>query len=163
MSVNPAAALRAQLAPRHPRGMLRWDASGRALLVSDAPRRADGAAFMKKAEALGLLLAVDNGLLYIDFQPAVYGDLLLLDRLPPRCSFFELQSLLYVMLARNAGPTSSTPDIALLRAALLACAQGETAIRAFVPILRKADAEALRQNNTASTRACAVLIAQAIE
>ena len=36
---NPAAALREELRARFPDAMVRWDASGRALVMTDAPRR----------------------------------------------------------------------------------------------------------------------------
>ena len=36
---NPAAALRKELRARFPGAMVRWDASGRALVITDAPRR----------------------------------------------------------------------------------------------------------------------------
>lgn len=43
---------------------------------------------------------------------------------------------------------------------MLACAQGEKAVRAFLPRLQEAHAQALRLGDAASCRACAALCAR---
>ncbi len=139
--------------------MLRWDRSGRALLVSDAPRRAKAYAALPESVAE---VTLAGGLLYIDLPRAAYRSLLGLTftaQGPWRDAWFAEQALAAGILARRPLPAGE-PDIPLLRAALLACAQGETEVRAFCRSLRAADAAALRRKNTASARACAALVAR---
>lgn len=161
---NPAAALRAALAPSHPRGMLRWDASGASLLVSDAPRRADGGAFAALVRSKGLCACIKDNLLYIDLPVSAYEELTRYDFYAPGPwseGWFAEQALLNGILARPKPAVSpgAAPDQPLLRAAMLACAQGLSPVRRFLHALRAHDARALRGRNMASCRACAALCA----
>lgn len=159
---NPAAALRASVAALHLPGMLRWDQSGEALLLSDAPRRMPAQALAGALAPLTGQSFQRGGLLWIDLPAAAYDALLEedLDKHGPwDAAWFEAQALLAGMLARPARGAIKA-DVPLLRAALLACAQGERTVRAYLHTLRRADAEALRHGQTTTVRACAVCCAQ---
>ncbi|MCL1964858.1 MAG: hypothetical protein FWF69_07335 [Firmicutes bacterium] len=163
---NPAIALRETLAPLHPAGLFRWDMSGWGLLVSDAPGRgAAGEAFAANVKRLGLRAREARGLLHVDCPADAYAALLRIDfceRGAWDSDWFELQALLASVLERDDHKGDAGllgPDERLMRKAMLACAQGEKRVRAFAGGLRLADAEALRAGDTASTRACAALLA----
>ena len=158
---NPALALRAALAPHTAGCFLRWDRRARALLVSDAPRRgvtAPGA----WTQSARLRAWTEDGLLHIDLSAADYARLLWLEADVPgdgwRTGWFEAQSLLALLLQPPA--REGHADEALLRRAMLACAQDEKAVRAFLPRLQEAHAQALRLGDAASCRACAALCAR---
>lgn len=88
----------------------------------------------------------EDGLLHIDLSAADYARLLWLEADVPgdgwRTGWFEAQSLLALLLQTPA--REGHADEALLRRAMLACAQGEKAVRAFLPRLQEAHAQALR-------------------
>ncbi len=163
--MTPARALRAALEKVGLPGFLRWDRSGQALLVSDAPRRALPGAAEAVAAKADAATRQEGGLLYIDLPDQVYQNLLALNADPPAVvqdSLFPLRALCYGILTRDTSHIAlqAKPDIPLLRAALLAEAQGGAAVRAFAEALRAADAEALRCGDTASVRACAAVLSQ---
>lgn len=158
---HPARALRARVASLRLPGMLRWDASGEALLLSDAPRRMPAAAAMRAMAAIPARIAHQDGLLRIDLLPQAYAALLSVDFAMPGpwdAAWFEAQALLAGILARPAH-MGHEADVPLLRAALLASAQDAAQVRAFLRRLRAADAVALRRRQTASTRASAAYCA----
>lgn len=162
LSENPALALRRQAQAVGLPGMLRWDRTGRALLLSDAPRHCTGEAFLRAAKALPARVAVEGWLLRLDLPAEAYRALLdctYVSAGPWTEGWFEAQALLGGVLARTR-TAQTVPDEPLLRRAMLACAQGETTVRAFLPALRTADAKALRLGAAASTAACAALCAQ---
>lgn len=142
--MSPAYALRNFVSQRLPPGMLRWDRDGRALLVSDAPRRMGGDALHLFADCADITATRCGNLLRIDLSPAAYTRLL---KPRPVCTgpwddrWFDAQALIAALLRQNG--EAADADIPLLRAALLATAQGDTAIRAFLPKLRERDAVAL--------------------
>lgn len=155
---NPAAALRRDVAPCLGKAMLRWDISGQALLVSDAPRR--GKVSLDVCQASWR--ETDDGLLLIDLPDHAYDELLnatFTQISPLQTEWFPLQSLLASILTRPKGTLPSPPDKPLLRQAMLACARGRQPVLAFADALSLADAAALRTNNTASCRAAAALCA----
>lgn len=161
LTQNPAIALRFAIEAHHVRGMLRWDRSGTALLVSDAPRRS-GTSAVDFLRGVHCKAHAQSGLLYIDLPDEAYSALLHADffRLgSPQPEWFEEQALLAGILRRPLDASASVPDHALLRSAMLACAQNERAVRAFCGELRSADAAALRVHAPASSRACAALCA----
>ncbi len=160
---NPALALRRAIEALMPPGFLRWDRSGRALLVSDAPRRPGGRDFVKLAEKSGARCFEADGLLWIDLPEAAYAALP--DGQPAAAADgtdFETAALLRSILRRPPVGCKDL-DIPLMRGALLAAAQGGEAIRRFLPTLREADAEALRTGRTVSVRAAAAAVACAAE
>lgn len=158
---NPATALREAVEPHLGSSMLRCDTSGRALLISDLPRRLPD----RLPEILALPICtctVDAGLLWIDLPEEAYAHLLHADGIkkgPWHPDWFAEQSLLSSILSRPQASICAPPDIPLLRSALLACAMGDTALRTFLTSLRPADADALRRHSPCSTRACAALCA----
>lgn len=161
MTQSPVLALR-ERAARRLSGMLRWDRSGRALLVCDMPRRAGEWAALDAAVRLPARAEVFGGLLYIDLPPEAYGELLSADfaaRGEWRGEWFEAQALLAGILSRRLS-VAENADEALLRKALLSCAQGERPVRDFCALLRGADAVALRTGGAASCRASAALVAR---
>lgn len=162
LAENPALRLRARVEALQLPGMLRWDASGSALLVSDAPRRSPGAADALRAIADGSI-ALRRGLAYIDLTPDGYRAL--------ACSTFQAQGvlspewqneqrLLSGILSRSPVGTEGAVDVPLLRRAMRVLAQGEEeAIRMFLAGLRQADAAALRTGESYTCHACAALCA----
>ncbi len=172
---NPALSLRQAFRRQYPYGLLRWDRSGKALLVSDMPRReasdlehihedisiSKSTAF-KPFEMENARIVHAEGLLYVDMPSEAYQALL--NRTffafgPFQAHWFEEQATVLGILARRAGPIGEKPDEPLLRKAMLACALGESEVRGFCRALRTADATALRKGETASSRACAALLA----
>lgn len=141
---NPALSLRAALTARFPRAMVRWDESGRALLVTDAPRRG-----MDAPDAL-----VENGLAYYDLPQAAYEAMRLPEVQPGDYApgFFQEQATLAAILAetQQADPLKSTQA----RRALSAAARGEVHVRAFLAQLRMDWAIALRLKNPEELNAC---------
>lgn len=162
LSGNPALQLRRQAEAIGLPGLLRWDSTGRALLLSDAPRHPAGGPSLRTAKALPARVVIEGRLLWLDLPAETYRSLL-------GCTYrsagswaqgwFEAQALLGGILTR-ARTAETVADEPLLRRAMLACARGEAAVRAFLPALRAADAEALRLGASASTAACAALCAQ---
>lgn len=139
---------------QYPQAMVRWDMSGRALVVCDAPRRGGYA-----NSASGV---IERDLLWVDLPDGDYGALLAATFHQPdiwREGWFSEQALLAGILMRNTATASGLPDKPLLRIAMLACAQGEKPVRAFLAKLRGWDAEALRLGSTRSIQACAALAA----
>ncbi len=146
---NPAAALREELRARFPGAMVRWDASGRALLMTDAPRRGYAVADAP----------VENGLAYYDLPlnqtitpPApvfgAYAD-----------GVFALQSALATTLpgggaAHGCPGDFSTQGRSLLRGALTAHACGEKQVLTLLPRLRGLWAQSLRTGSAADQSAC---------
>lgn len=158
---NPALGLRERAEAVLPRGMLRWDISGRALVVSDAPRHGDVGEGMDVLRANGYVVSVENELLWMDLPEDAYAALVGQFFWMPGDwaeEWFADQALLAGILAREkaiGGPV----DVPLLRAALVACGRGEAPLRAFVARLRAEDAQGLREGSTASCRVCAALCA----
>jgi|GEM_PF-1831427 len=164
--INPALSLRRELEMAYPEGMLRWDVSGRALLVSDGPRRgAAGVTLLKYIEKNGLPCQTEHGLLHVDCTGEAYEGLLKIEMNRFGTideAWFPIQTLLGGMLCRKRPGihgADAVPEKSLLRAAMLACARGEKPVRDFAKRLRAADAEALRLGRTETTRACAALLA----
>lgn len=158
---NPALGLRKKAKAVLPRGMLRWDISGRALLVSDAPRHGDASAGMDALRADGYAVAVENDLLWMDLPEDAYAALIGQFFCMPGDwteDWFAEQALLAGILTKEER-AGGLADVPLLRAALVACGRGEVSLRAFVARLRAEDAQGLREGNTASCRACAALCA----
>lgn len=146
--------------------MLRWDQSGRALLVSDAPRHTQGTEFIDHLHAMNLRLFTENGLIWIDLPPETYQALLSQHIYPSGIwmkDWFAEQALLASILAHSpdAAPSGDIPpsEETLLRGAMLACAQGELAMRQYLAVLRSEHAARLRTGNQAASRASAVLCA----
>lgn len=146
---NPALELREALRARYPGAMVRWDDSGRALLVTDAPRRGCD---VQDAPAA-------NGLAYYDLPPAA----LTVPSAPPFAGytddFPELQAALAMLLpdgfsAQKCAAELSPQGRRLVQTALAACARGERQVRALLPNLRAAWAAALREKNAAQKTAC---------
>lgn len=142
--------------------MVRWDRTGGALIVTDAPRRGMAEAAWAFARAQKLALLVRDGLVFFDIAPAMYGEAA--QEYAPgdgpwQPAWFEAQALLASILRR---PTHcpDTADVALARAAAVACAQGEASFRMFLDTLRQADAGALRAGRRGATRPAAALCAQ---
>lgn len=163
---TPALALRGELLALQPFGMLRWDQSGRALLVSDAPRHAQGTDFLKRLHAMNLRLFTENGLVWIDLPPAAYQSLLSQHFYAPGPwvdAWFAEQALLASILAHvpDVSPCGELPpsDEALLRGAMLACTQAEPVMRQYLAALRAEHAVRLRTGNRAASHASAVLCA----
>lgn len=155
---NPALTLRVEIAARYPGAMLRWDASGRALLVCDAPRRG-----WAVSEEEGTLCR--EGLAYFDLPRASYAALT--PPAPRLCPYADgwmdvqaaLAGALFSRAATETPPwrgSVSDESRALLRGALLAAARGEAQIRAFIPALRAACAQALRVRDAALEATCRV-------
>lgn len=164
LTENPALALRKAVERAGLPGMLRWDVSGAGLLVSDAPRRRGDGEIATLLRGLSYSRLIENDLLFFDFTTQNYTDML-------HYTFFQAgqwsrawcaeQALLSTVLGRELPAAAiATPNIPLLRSALLACAQDEAHFRRFLQKLRAFDAEALRKGNTASVRACAALCAR---
>lgn len=161
LNENPAITLRDMARALQPSGMLKWDTSGDALLLSDAPRR-DAAALQRLLRAEGLHAWVSGDLLRIDLLEAKYATLLDSRFLMPgpwHDRWCPLQSLLSTILTRRSPATRTPPSKTLLRKAMLASAQGIPAMEQFLPILREADTLALRTGNTAAMPAAASLCA----
>ena len=162
---NPALVLREALLALQPFGMLRWDHSGRALLVSDALRHTQGAGFLETLYAMNLRFSTENGLVWIDLPPEAYQALLaqrFFSSGPWTEDWFAEQALLATILQRSPIPlqeAAAPPDELLLRRAMLACAQGTPFVRQLMPLLRAEDATQLRAGNAGSCRASAVLCA----
>lgn len=157
---NPALALRQALLSLRPCGFLRWDRSGRSLLVSDAPRRSGGETLVRAAEAMALRAWIEDDLMWIDLPQTSYAELLSMDFLRAgdwTDAWFAEQALLRGILRK--GPDGAKADTPLLRAAMLACVQGDIYVHSFATALRAAHAAALRLGDTASCRACAALLA----
>lgn len=164
LTENPALALRKAMERLRLPGMLRWDASGAGLLVSDAPRRMDHGEIPALLRGLPYSHLMENDLLFFDLTTQNYTDML-------RYTFFQagqwsqawhaVQALLGTVLGRELPAAAIvTPNIPLLRSALLACAQEEAHFRPFLQKLRAFDAKALREGDTSSVRACATLCAR---
>lgn len=159
---NPALLLRTQVAALGLPGFLRWDTSGQALLASDAPRHPDGLEALAALDRNLMRAETRKGLLFFDLPEAAYATLCASTFYQPGCwsvAHFDAQALLGGILQRKRVESpSAPPDRPLLRACMLACAQAEH-MPAFLRMLRLADAQALRLQRTASTRACACLCA----
>lgn len=146
---NPAAALREELRARFPGAMVRWDASGRALVMTDAPRRGYSVTDVP----------VENGLAFYDLP---------LNKMitPPAPVFgayadgvFALQSALAMTLpgggaARGCMGDFSAQGRGLLRGALTAHACGERQVLTLLPRLRGLWAQSLRTGSAADQSAC---------
>lgn len=146
---NPAFALREALRTRYPGAMVRWDASGRALVMTDAPRRGYAVADAP----------VENGLAFYDLPPnekiappapvfGAYAD-----------GVFAFQASLAPALRDGGAACGCTGDFSaqgryLLRKALAACACGEKQVLAALPPLRALWAQALRTGSAADQCAC---------
>ncbi|MDR0896287.1 MAG: hypothetical protein LBN04_00365 [Oscillospiraceae bacterium] len=154
--VNAWALRRAAEGLRLP-GMLRWDRSGRALLVSDAPRRGVVGAVMLP----GAKVFEAQGLLYFDYHEESYRELAAhWAQMPPAPmpgAPFAWAALVESICARPLPPVGAV-DVPLLRACLLATAQGGVELAGFVERLRVADAAGLRDGDVWSCRACAGII-----
>ena len=146
---NPTVTLREELRARFPGAMVRWDTSGRALLMTDAPRRGYAVADAP----------VENGLAFYDLPsnkiitpPApVFGAYM--------DGVFAFQSALAAVLpgggaARGCMGDFSAQGRALVRGALTACARGEKQALALLPRLRGLWAQALRTRSAADQAAC---------
>lgn len=155
---NPAVTLRESLRARFPGAMVRWDDSGRALLVTDAPRRGYDA----------LDGCICGGLAYYDLPP----EALCAPDAPPFGGYSdnlpELQAALSMLLADGFSAQECAAGLpaegrALVQTAYAACARGERFICAALPQLRARWAEALRRRDeplkTACRAAAAVLLA----
>lgn len=162
LTENPALSLRRAVEGTCVGAMLRWDTSGQALLVSDAPRRPHFA-LEPLSDALRPYHSFrHNGLLFMDLAPDAYAALL-------RSTFirtgswhgkwFVEQALLAGIMFRNGDNVDvGPPDIPLLREAMLSCALGLQPVRVFCGKLRGIDAERLRYGLASSSRACAMLL-----
>lgn len=143
--------------------MQRYDATGRALLVCDAPRRGFST---PDAGAGGMRILAEGDLLYIDLPREAYASLLSLSFSvsgPWIGAWFEEQALLLGILRAGGRHTAPcAPDEPLLRAAMIACALGVPSVRVFLRSLRLAHAEALRKGSALSCRACAALCAHTL-
>lgn len=159
---NPAILLRAEVRERLSRGFLRYDTSGRALLVSDAPRH--GPLPLSAFGRFEARVCEIDSLLYIDLTEESYRQLLTIDFFVAGEfveGWFEEQALLAAILRAGArGTPDGTVDAPLLRAAMIACAVGEAPVRAYLKTLRQAHAAALRVGSPASCRAAAALCAR---
>lgn len=151
-------------------GMLRWDATGRALLISDAPRHIPWETLPHCLPGVSsATLSIENHLLRIDLPLNAYIQAL-------HAQFYQLgswqtewfaeQACLAGLLSRKTpghidrSALSPPPDISLLRHALLATLQGEAKVRAFLDKLRPLDAQSLRDGgHPLITRACATICA----
>ena len=147
---NPALELREALRARYPGAMVRWDDSGRALLVTDAPRRGCD---VQDAPAA-------NGLAYYDLPPAA----LTVPSAPPFAGytddFPELQAALAMLLpdgfsAQKCAAELSPQGRRLVQTALAACAREKnaaqkTACRAAAAVRAAWDAER-RERSRAET------------
>lgn len=162
---NPALALRALARECYPCGMLRWDVKARALLVCDAPRHGNAGRLAQALSHAAHCMPAEGGLLRIDLPESAYAAMVHADFCAPDAwhpAWFAQQSLLSSILLRPPPCVQAQPNVPLLRRALLACAQGEAPLRAFLATLAAADAAALRENDTASVRACAAYCALAL-
>lgn len=163
---NPAPALRAAVEALGMPGMLRWDATGKALLVSDAPRHAGGDVWTGRLRGEGLRVQERDRLLWIDLPVSAYQALMAADfteRGGWHAAWFTEQALLGGILFRiRPCPDAEmqAKDEELLRGAMLACAKGERHVRSYLGVLRSADAAALRDERTGSSRASAALCAK---
>ncbi|MDR0928819.1 MAG: hypothetical protein LBM74_03785 [Oscillospiraceae bacterium] len=151
-------ALRRAAEALHLPGMLRWDHSGRALLISDAPRR--GAS--EPIELPGARAFTAQGLLFLDYDEASYRALAAHWAQHPACPPppdlpFE-RAVLLQGICRRPPPPPGAVDEPLLRACLLAIARGGAAAETFEKRLRGADAIALCRKDTWSIRACAAML-----
>jgi len=158
---NPAIPLRDQMRAMIP-GFLRWDASGRALLTSDAPRRAPYEIDTEKIQASGAVCFIDNNLLYIDLPPEEYERISCQTFFMPGLwaePYIAIQSRLSGILSRGGICSGEPADISLLRASMLSCAQGGKNVGQFVGALIRCDAAALRKKQTRTVHACAAFCA----
>ena len=158
---NPAAALRDRLSSLSPRGFVRWDISGRALLVTDAPRRQSPEELISALSDEKTSLLLENGLLYLDLSDTAYQELLFLpetDALPLHPVFFQEQLLLSRILAHCAEGHQADPS--LLRRCLLSTVLPSPDFFLFLKELRSVFAASLREKKLASCRACAILCMQ---
>lgn len=145
------------------RGFVRWDESGQALLVSDAPKHMLQNVLQAILEDSGLSFVLQKDLLFIDLHSAAYKAFtsktffvegLFID------GFIEKQAILSLILTRK--PIVKEPygvSKLLIRTAMLACAFGEQKVYAFVRALPAHDAAALREGSTLCVHACAALCA----
>lgn len=145
---NPALTLRSRLRAAYPGAMVRWDESGRALCVTDAPRRG--------METPGAETV--NGLAYFDLPREAYESLRLPDvqvgRFAP--GWFQEQATLAMILS-DGGAAQGAQDESM-RGALSAAARGEKQVRAQIAALRPLWARAKREKDA---RACAICRAAA--
>lgn len=139
---------------QNPNGMTRLDRTGRALIISDAPRR--GATLHLDAH-----MVEDNGLVYIDFPEETYRAFLSTIASAPRVhedGYFNERSLLHAIL--RVSPMGCTLDEPLLRFVCVALTHGKQPLLNFFPLLRQAHAIALRKRDTLSVWSAAALIVQ---
>lgn len=183
---NPATILRAQIISLSLQGFLRWDEKGQALLVSDAPKHMEHATLHTILQESGLYFSYHKDLLRFDLHNVAY-EAIVAETFYQAGSciehpfiigsfvneFVEMQAILSLLLSRDPDMhTACTANIValssasnainkpLLRAAMLACAQGEQRVYTFIRGLPAQDAVALRQGNTLSVRTCAAICAR---
>lgn len=157
---NPAVWLRASLRTGCPRCMVRYDTTGRALLLSDAPQR--GVSIAPLCASLGAVSSEANGLAYIDLSADGYAKLIHLTCTFSgdfQADFFEEQSLLASLLWQNH---AAHVEIPLLRDAMVSSALGDVPMLAFLHRLSAHHAHALRSKSPHACRAAAVLCADAL-
>ena len=144
-----ALTLRAQLRSRYPGAMVRWDESGKGLLVSDAPRHGFSA-------GLDQAVALQRGLAFFDLPPEGYRLAVLRAGAPHagayRSGWLAEQAALAAVLAHP--PQSEEGAGALVPEALAAIARGESPVRAAAARLRTAWACALRTHSPHARAAC---------
>ncbi len=167
---HPAARAWEALRAAAPGSMLKWDQTGRALFVSDAPRRGLADAVRAVVTEMDLRAGEADGLMWIDLPVQAYQQMLVWDAPtvgPWSEEWFAEQSLLCGILGRcGAGAADAENRAAhehLLRRALLATALGETAVRGFTARLHEAAAAALRKGDPdgfESAAAAAALVAR---
>ncbi len=155
---NPAVKLRETLVGMDLGGFLRWDTRGRCLLISDAPRR-DPSVSVRPAVS-GIDIVRTDGLLCFDLSRSSYESLL---TFPVPAGFRNTDALdwqTWLLLERILRHPADDQycDIPLLRAAMLASAQGPHHAGSFCVELRRAYAAGLRTRRLASCRAAAALI-----
>ena len=157
---HPALELRQRLSACSPRGFIRWDMSGRSLVICDAPRRQDVSAFLCALKDENTLVFVENGLLYLDFSEKAYRALL---TLPLPSDFGNLEEpywqeklLLKRILTHPAKDQSL--DIPLLRKGLLSSVCSDADFFLFFKTLRSRFAESLRKGEVQSLKICALFL-----
>lgn len=160
---NPAIALRKQIQALSLPGFLRWDTSGQALLLSDAPKHTPFYTYMESIAASGIFCLTVGNLLFIDLPHKAYEQIASMTFFMPgpwREPYITIQSQLSGILARDVlSQTNEQVNISLLRAAMLACARGEDYFIQFVHTISRYDAVALREKKMKTIHACAALCA----
>lgn len=163
LAENPVLQLREAVDPLCARCMLKWDASGLGVLVTDAPRRSKEQPLLAYAQENALPTVLDKGLLHIDLSPSTYRSLLNATFCQPGAWHEEWlceQAFLSSVLSRSLPNTPEPPATDLLRQSIVACMQSTAALRTQIQALRQADADALRARASLhSIRACAALCA----